>query len=114
MDYEARIADYIAKLKSEWRSSPAGIHWHRFYQRITRNIPKDEWPPNPLILGGSIASDAHKLERLEVHLKWAAQCDRLDEAIRLLDRIPKKDWNIGDEQTWFNSVSMFDEDEGID
>ena len=60
---EQLIDEYFAQLKAEGRSSPAGKYWHSFFKRITRDFEQTDLPGNPLILGGSGASDQVKQER---------------------------------------------------
>ena len=88
-----RIDDYLVALSERGLAAPSGIHWHRFYKYITRDYERDEWPRNPLILGGAIASPEDKQERLREHLIWAGQRDRLDEALAVLDRVQAKGWH---------------------
>ncbi len=89
-----RIDAYLVSLSKRGLAAPAGIHWQRLFNRITRGYERDEWPQNPLILGGAIASPEHKQERLREHLIWAAERGKLDEALTALDRVPNKGWNI--------------------
>jgi hypothetical protein len=62
------ITSFLTKEKERGYSSPSGRYWDNFYKMITKNVENDRLPSLPLILGGSIASNADKQERLCVLL----------------------------------------------
>jgi len=65
-----QVEEYLKSLWTIGRSSPAGIYWDRTFRAIVKDFPKDTWPGNPLILGGSIASDIDKHQRFREHMLW--------------------------------------------
>jgi hypothetical protein len=87
-----RIDDYLGGLKAEWRSSPEGIYWHRFFELLRSHAQPDE-PPRPFILAGSASSNASKLARLGEQLEWAAQHGCLDEALNYLGSVDRVHWS---------------------
>ncbi|RIJ23958.1 hypothetical protein D1224_06835 [Henriciella barbarensis] len=94
------ISAYLDSLRQIERSSPSGFYWDRLFKMIVRNAPKENWPANPLILNGSVASHAHKHRRLEEHLLFAAKHGRLFETLAYLERMPDKAWNSAPLSTW--------------
>jgi hypothetical protein len=104
MSSDARIREFAAGLEREGRSSPHGAHWHTFHQKIIALAPAAATPPPPpLILAASGESNASKLRRLVEHLRWAATNGILDEAIALLEALPRADWNSGNAERWHRS-----------
>lgn len=96
---ENRVEEYMAGLKTEWRSSP--IDWHSFHQFLkNKQTPNGTPPPVPMILAASAESAASKHRRLGEQLMWAAQNGCLSEAIEELDRIPKENWENSSEEKW--------------
>jgi hypothetical protein len=98
--------EILNQLKELGYSSPAGIHWDRLRKTIIHYAenPSSEKLPNPLILGGSIASHAHNHNRLAEQLEWAKRHNCLDEAItspHLLLKDRSK-WNISDGNDWYD------------
>lgn len=104
------IESYLESLRQIGRSSPGGIHWDRIFRFIVQNAPEKEWPSNPLILGGSIAPDADKHQRLREHLEYAAAKGLLFEAMALLERVPEDGWNIAPVSTWEDRHPWLDGD----
>jgi hypothetical protein len=102
-DYTDFIDAYLDTLKQRERSSPAGKYWDRVFRMITENLPPDEMPPNPLILGGSIASDANKHACLREHLIVAAKRDCLFEVISMMEKFPTRAWNTAPIESWNNN-----------
>lgn len=94
--------DFLLELKAKGWSSPAGIHWDRLRKLLLRNskVDDNERLLNPLILGGNMASHALKHERLNEQLDWAIRHGCIDEALRYLERLPEKCWNISISDDW--------------
>lgn len=94
----------LEELKALGFSSPAGIHWERLCQTILKyaNNPLNEKLPNPLILGGSIASHSAKHERLSAQLDWADKHGCINEAIKYLKLISEDQskWNVSNGDDW--------------
>lgn len=107
---EQQVDEYLGRLKASGRSAPAGRYWDDLYRLITRGLPKDTHPRLPLILGGSIASDAEKQERLREHLLWALAHARLAHAYAFLEKIPENGWNVGTIDRWSETFSWEDEE----
>jgi hypothetical protein len=91
---DPRIERFLSAVKSAGRSSPAGLHWHEFYEflRARKQTGLGD-PPVPLILAASGESSASKHSRLSGQLEWALENGCIDEAIRYLERIPVEKWN---------------------
>ncbi|MBP6013145.1 MAG: hypothetical protein KBA31_13040 [Alphaproteobacteria bacterium] len=98
----------MADLKAKGRSAPAGRLWHEFFKKVTKGIDRSERPALPLILAGSVASNAQKQDRLREHLFWADKHGRLEEAFALLFSTPEDGWNEGSESDWHKSSSWED------
>lgn len=96
------LEEFIKSLRSEGRSSPGGFTWHEFWLELSKasRFPGDE-PPMPMILGGSGASNDHKLAQLRAQLIWAEQHGRLADSIELLKAIPPERWNTGSDLNWY-------------
>ncbi len=95
-ELDARIRGFLDPLKSEGRSSPAGLYWSKFYEFLcSRRLPGPNAPPVRLILGGSGEPNADKHQRLTEQLRWALLNDCLDEATEHLRSIPSERWNAG-------------------
>ncbi len=96
--------EFLKEIKQKGYSSPAGIHWDRLCKTIIKyaDNPSNEKLPNPLILGGSIASHAVKHERLAEQLEWAENHGCLNEAITFLKLLLKDEgkWNISNGTDW--------------
>jgi hypothetical protein len=88
------IGAFLGALKEQGRSSPAGMHWQRFYEFLLAKRRQDQGkPPVPLILAASGESDASKHRRLGDQLHWAEANGCLNEALRCLTDMPAEDWN---------------------
>jgi len=88
------IEVFLGSLKEQGRSSPAGMHWQRFYEFLQAKRRQDQGkPPVPLILAASGESDASKHRRLGDQLHWAEANGCLNEALRCLTDMPSEDWN---------------------
>ena len=96
------IVDTLADFKKRGLSSPAGIHWERLRKLILQysQVDDDERLPNPLILGGAIASHTHKHERLAEQLAWAERHGCLNEALSYLKLLPEEHWNRSRGDDW--------------
>lgn len=70
--------------------------WDGFFQLIKSKLPKDTEIPNPLILGGSGASNYSKNRRLQEHIRIAKEHDLLDFALGLLYGINEEKWVTSD------------------
>ena len=94
--------DFLEDLKSKGLSSPDGIHWDRLKKTILKYAKKetDEKLPNPLILGGSIASHAVKHDRLSEQLDWAERHECLQEALTYLSHLSEEKWNKSSNDDW--------------
>ena len=70
------------------------VHWDRLYQLLpNRTDPRGHRVlPNPLILGGWMASDSEKRERLRVHLAWAEKEGVLVEVNDFLSTLSEEQW----------------------
>jgi hypothetical protein len=100
-DLDPRIEDFLDSLKSDGRSSPAGVSWKQFHEFLcARKRPGRSEPPIPLILGASGEPDAAKHQRLSEQLRWALDNDCLEEAIQRLRAIPPDKWNTSPINTW--------------
>ena len=98
---DTRIDDFLNAIRAEGRSSPAGTHWHEFYEFLqARAKPGQPGPKAPLILAASGESNGTKHDRLRVQLEWANEACCLEEAIGYLQRIPVDDWNSGNRECW--------------
>jgi hypothetical protein len=98
---DPRISGYLATLKQQGRSSPAGIPWHRFFEMLCAHKRADgSNPPVPLILAASGASNANKHERLGAQLDWARENDCLEQAMAALTAIPPEQWNAAPSERW--------------
>jgi len=105
---DPRIEPLLATLKASGRSSPKGIHWHRFVELLRANKqPGQSDPPPPFILGASGESDAKKHTQLGRQLEWAFENGCLDEAIRYLESVPADQWNSSPVELWSKEFHPF-------
>lgn len=89
-----RIDEFLALLKAEGRSSPAGMHWQEFYNLLARHDQSGlSRPPPPLILAAASEPESSKHERLGAQLEWAAANNCLDFALAFLRGLPPESWN---------------------
>jgi hypothetical protein len=102
MTEEAEKQAFLARVKSEGRSSPAGWDWQEFYLLLCRYHEQGApaKPPVPLILAASGASDDSKHTRLSEQLAWAITHSCFREAITFLERLPRDHWNAGSLDQW--------------
>jgi hypothetical protein len=66
--------------------------WHELFMLIKSKIPETIEIPNPLILGGSGASNYDKNQRLKDHLNIAKKYSVLDDALDFLSKLPDGEW----------------------
>ncbi len=98
---DLRIEQFLNTVKVDGRSSPAGMHWHMFYDFLQAKAQMSQAkPPVPLILAASGESDGSKHRRLASQLEWALENNCLDDAIRYLEAMPEDQWNIGTLEQW--------------
>lgn len=115
MSDQQRIEQFLLRLKDSGLSSPHGYYWDRFYKSIhsaaKRNGQIKERIPIPLILNGTKACNADKLERLGQQLHWSAQHGCLDHAFSVLMSIDEVNWNSGSLSAWHKPETWFDEED---
>ncbi|QVL46996.1 MAG: hypothetical protein KFB96_14740 [Thiocapsa sp.] len=93
---------FLAAIKAEGRSSPAGMHWQAFYEFLLRSgEPSASKPPAPLILAASGASDDAKHRRLAEQLDWAIRHGVFKDAVEFLKTIPTEHWNLNSPARWY-------------
>ena len=100
MDEKDAISAYLQEKRNAGLSSPAGMHWHKFYLMLEPHGIDGDQPLAPLILAASIASDDEKHIRLEEQLQWAADHQCLKEAMNFLEQIPNQNWNSSPPDKW--------------
>ncbi len=66
--------------------------WAEFSDFLRFKLPSDVQLKNPLILGGSIATDSEKNERLLEQLAVAGEYGLLKEALSFLAILPEDEW----------------------
>jgi|MTBAKSStandDraft_1061840.scaffolds.fasta_scaffold04467_4 hypothetical protein len=99
---DTRIEHFLAKLKTDGRSSPSD--WHQFYLFLkARTLSNQPPPPMPLILAASDESNASKHRRLGEQLEWAYVNQCLDEAIWYLKKLSAHQWNSCSIENWHKS-----------
>ena len=87
------IDNFLGDMRREGRFAPKPKQWADFHRVLTRGIDQDAWPPLPLILSAHWSTTAQeKHSRLEVHLHWAEDHGRLDDAISYLLALSEDDW----------------------
>ena len=93
---------FLESIRSDNRSSPTGVHWESFRKLLVRSAKTDARYklPNPLILGGDIASYADKYRRLSEQLDWAEDHGCLGEALVFLAKLPSGAWHTSDSSDW--------------
>lgn len=93
---------FLAAIKAEGRSSPAGMHWQAFYAVLLHSgVPSVSKPPVPLILAASGASDDAKHRRLAEQLDWAIRHGVFKDAVECLKTIPAEHWNLNSPARWY-------------
>ena len=82
--------------KANGRVCPQPQRLNELYKLLpnTRQVGAGWVPSLPLILGGWWhSSDREKQERLEAHLRWAAEHEALEPVARLLHQLPATEWH---------------------
>ncbi len=98
---DPRIERFLKAVRTDGRSSPAGIHWQMFHEFLqAKNQMSRTKPPVPLILAASGESNGSKHRRLASQLEWALQNNCLDDAIRYLEALHGDQWNQGAIEQW--------------
>ena len=129
MDPASDRKNLLIELKKRGYSSPAGIHWSKLHRMLVRlgRVATDGDPigtvfpsddlffssddpmntlsskdkcPNPLILGGDMASDAVKHKRLIEQLDWAERHGCLGQALSYLKNLDDSSWNQSPHEKW--------------
>lgn len=96
-----RINVFLAIIKSEGRSSPAGRYWHDFWEWLEiKASNKADKPPKPLILAAAGASHANKYIRLREQLLFADMNGFGLEAVEWLAELAPENWNHGSKSNW--------------
>ena len=129
MDPASDKKNFLIELRVRGLTHPVGMHWSKLHRMLVRfgrgatdgdsvatAFPSDDLfsktdnpmdtlsskdkCPNPLILGGSIASDAVKHEQLIEQLDWAERHGCLDQALNYLKKLNDSDWNKSQCEKW--------------
>lgn len=105
MDH-ALINDFLERIKSEGRSSPAGWQWERFHKLLCRHGCRvgSERPPVPLILAASGEANSSKHQRFAEQLYWAQANGALTEALEFLAELRPDQWNHSTAENWHRSA----------
>jgi hypothetical protein len=93
-----KLEPLLAYVSEKGRVCPMPQYWDGLWKLLPhkRRKPKGGFePPLPLILGGWVASDQDKSERLRVHIRYAAQHGVLKEVDEFLRKIPEHEWYCG-------------------
>ncbi len=85
------MCDVIQKIKDGIYAYPESIEWGNLYKMLYENLGRDDIPLS-LILGGSIASDFDKNKRLIEQIIIAEENGLVEEAIKILSRVPEDHW----------------------
>jgi len=103
---DALIDDFLERIKTEGRSSPAGMHWMAFYELLCSHAGAvgANRPPMPLILAASGEADSTKHRRLGEQLRWAQANGALTEALQFLSDLAPDRWNRGTAENWYRSA----------
>jgi hypothetical protein len=102
---DALIDDFLERIKTEGRSSPAGMHWMAFHELLCSHAGAvgAKRPPMPLILAASGEADSTKHQRLGEQLRWAQEHGVLVEALQFLNALQPDQWNWGTAENWRRS-----------
>jgi len=103
---ESLINNFLERIKTEGRSSPAGQHWATFHDLLCSHARRvgAKRPPVPLILAALGAADRSKHQRLAEQLRWAQANGVLTEALQFLGNLPPDQWNQGTAENWHRSA----------
>lgn len=94
-DVEEKLNDLLEFVRAERRVCPQPMRWDALWKMLPdRKRCSVGWnPPLPLILAAWWhASDAAKQERLEEHVRYAAEHGNLDEVDAFLRSLTPTDW----------------------
>ena len=102
MTNEEMKQDFLARIKSEGRSSPTGKRWNDFYSLLKhcQKFGDTRTPPVPLILAASGESNLSKHRRLSDQLDWAIVNSCFGEAVAFLENLGEDEWNVGSLDEW--------------
>ncbi len=108
---EEKKQEFLARIKSEGRSSPVGKHWADFHDLLWNHQEAGvaERPPVPLILAASGASNRAKHQRLSDQLDWAIASKIFNEAIAFLEKLEIDNWNHVTPDNWDDSSMGYNE-----
>jgi len=103
---EALINNFLERIKTEGRSSPAAMHWMAFHELLCSHAGAvgANRPPMPLILAASGEADSTKHRRLGEQLRWAQANGALTEALQFLSDLAPDRWNRGTAENWYRSA----------
>jgi hypothetical protein len=103
---EALISNFLERIASEGRSSPAGLHWATFHELLCSHVSRigTGRPPMPLILAASGEANSSKHQRLAEQLQWARANGVLTEALRFLEGLRPDQWNRGTTEDWHRAA----------
>jgi hypothetical protein len=103
---DALIDDFLERIKTEGRSSPAGMHWMAFHELLCSHAGAvgANRPPMPLILAASGEADSTKHQRLAEQLHWAQANGALTEALQFLSDLAPDRWTRGTAENWHRSA----------
>jgi hypothetical protein len=104
------ITTWLAELKAQGHSSPAGRYWNDFYELLCEYQQKVgvRRPPAPLILAASGESAASKHQRLAEQLAWAEEHECLSAALSFLAAIQPDQWEHCTADQWYRSTDWVD------
>jgi len=85
------MSDVILKIRNGTYAYPQAYQWHELWIMLTEKLPEIE-VPRPLILGGAIAIDYDKNQRLIEQIDIASAHGLLNEAQKILESIPEERW----------------------
>jgi hypothetical protein len=91
---EAKLAELLEYVRSERRVCPTPQYWDRLWQMLRdRKRVAGGWdPPAPLILAAWYEPAELKMERLEEHIRYAAEHGALDEVDTYLRSLSTEQW----------------------
>ncbi len=90
------LEDVIAYCRANNRVCPMPEQWNRLWTLLPRRTQEGlGWsPPVPLILAAWWeTSDTEKRERLDLHIRWAAEHGALDQVSEFLRSLRESDWH---------------------
>jgi hypothetical protein len=90
------LEELLTFCRDNERVCPVPQEWNRLYEMLPDKSRRGAgWdPPLPLILAAWWeASDVQKQERLEQHLRWAAERGALDQIAQFLRSLSESEWH---------------------